>query len=64
MINLEDDEKLILKEECTLKENGVGRCYYRLYGPSTVTVCLLIFSSMSKFALSNMKFPKYSEILN
>lgn len=23
VINLEDDEKLILKEECTLKENGV-----------------------------------------
>lgn len=28
MINLEDDENLILKDEHTLKENGIGRCFH------------------------------------
>lgn len=43
MINLEDDEKLILKEESLFKENGVGRCRYRFYGLLNLIVCLFMF---------------------
>lgn len=68
MINLEDDEKLILKEESSLKENGVGRCCYRLQGSSIWQLVYLCLSSdlyqQLKFYFSNNKYSKYSKIKN
>lgn len=41
-----------------MKENGVGRCYYRLYGPSTLTVCLLILYQHVKICFKQYQISK------